>query len=247
MLPGELQATVQEVEQLAGCEIGVVPDAAASEFDSLTFGIEAGVCRATIAYRGDSISCCAIVHEVLHLKRYWLEGVPILRPTASRYQSEAQALDDLIEHLVIIPEEHHFAEAESNAHWSAVMRAKVAELPTVGQRDGLGRFGGGGLNSAPSQAEVVALQRSLMLQRAMMDIALPDLDHASLYDRLRDENLLEASGAFSDRLRNMLTDKMRALIFAGQEFRYDLTAFCVGRFNLRASPKNFWRSAPLTQ
>jgi hypothetical protein len=63
MLPGELQATVQEVEQFAGCEIAVVPDAAASKFDSLTFGIEAGVCRAAIAYRGDSISRCAILHE----------------------------------------------------------------------------------------------------------------------------------------------------------------------------------------
>ncbi len=232
MLPGELQATVQEAEQLAECEITVVPDAAASEFDNLTFGIDAGECHATIAYRGDSISRCAILHEVLHLKRYWVDAVPILRPTASRYEFQAQALNDLIEHLVIIPEERRFAEAESNAHWSAVMGAKLAELPTV--------------SSASSQAEVVALQRSLMLQRAMMDIALPDLDHTGLYDRLRDEKFLEASTAFSDRLRNMLNDKMRALIFVSQEFRYDLTAFCVGRFNLRANPKSFWRSVPLT-
>jgi len=231
MLPGELHATVQEVEQLAGCEIAVVPDAAASEFDSLTFGIEAGVCHATIAYRGDSVSRCAILHELLHLKRYWLDVVPILRPTASRYELEAQALEDFVEHLVIIPEERRFEESESNAHWSAVTAAKLAELPRV--------------SSASSQAEVVTLQRNLLLQRALMDIALPDLDHTSLYDRLRDENFLEVSTAFIDHLRKMLNDKKSALIFASQEFRYDLTGFCVGCFNLRASPKSFERSVAL--
>ena len=117
MLPGELQAVVQEAEQLAGCEIAVVPDSAASEFDNLTFGIDAGLCRATISYCGDSISRCAILHEVLHLKRYWLDAVPLLRATSRhRYDYEAQMVNDLIEHLTIIPEERRFVKAESNAH-----------------------------------------------------------------------------------------------------------------------------------
>jgi hypothetical protein len=97
-----------------------------------------------------------------------------------------------------------------------------------------------------SQAEVNYLQRSLRLQRAMMDIALPDLDHTALYDRLRGENLLETTAAFIYRLRNMLNDKERTLVFAGQEFRYDLTRLCVGRFHLRSNPKSFGRSGALT-
>src|SRR5260221_1890573 len=151
MLPGELHATVQEVEQLAGCEIAVVPDAAASEFNSLQFGIEAGVCHATIAYRGDSVSRCAILHELLHLKRYWLDAVPILRPTASRYELEAQALEDFVEHLVIIPEERRFEESESNAHWSAVTADNLAQMPRV--------------SFASSPGEVDSLQRIQFLQR----------------------------------------------------------------------------------
>ena len=110
--------------------------------------------------------------------------------------------------------------------------ANLAELPRV--------------SFPSSQAEVDALQRSLVLQRAMMDIALPDLDNTRLYDRLRDENLFESSAAFIDRLRNMLNDKERALICVSREFRYDVTAFCVGRFNVRANPKSFKRS-PLVQ
>jgi hypothetical protein len=227
MLPGELQATVQEAEELAGCEIAVVPDKAASEFDNLTLGFDfgAGACTATIAYRGNAITPCALVHEVLHVKRYWVDEVPIIKPAAQRFALESQALEDLLEHLVIIPEEQHYVREESNAHWSSVMAAKLAELPRVSPR--------------PSQAEVVALKRSLLLQRAMMDIALPDLDRTGLYDRLRDENLLEASTAFVDGLRTLLSDKQRALSFVGQEFRHEQAGFWVGRFNLRATPKSF--------
>ena len=53
MLPGELQATVQEAEQVAGCEIAVV-DAAANEFDNLTLRVDDGVCSATIGFRGET-------------------------------------------------------------------------------------------------------------------------------------------------------------------------------------------------
>jgi len=232
LLPGELQATVQEVEQVAECEIAVVRDATANEFDNLTFGVDNGVCVATIAHRSESISRCALLHEVLHLKRYWLDAVPILKPAARfRYESEAQSVDELIEHLIIIPEERRFVEAESNAHWSSVMTT-LAKPARVG--------------FPSSQTEVDALQRSLLLQRAMMDIALPNLDHTRLYVRLRDENLFEASTAFIDRLRNVLNNKERALILVSREFRYDLTGFCFGRFHLRTNPKWFERSAPLT-
>jgi len=93
-------------------------------------------------------------------------------------------LDELIEHLTIIPEERRFLEVESNAHWSVVMGSKLAELP--------------GLDSP------LSVQRSLMQQRAMMDIALPELDHTGLYDRLRDENLFERSTAFVENLRTVL-------------------------------------------
>lgn len=225
MLPGELQATVKEVEQIAGCEIAVVPDPAANEFDNLAIGVVDGVGTATIAFRGQSISRCALLHEVLHVKRYWLDAVPMLRPTTRlRYEVEAQMINEFIEHLIIIPEERRFVEAESNAHWSAVM-AKLVEL---------------------DQVDIGALRRSLVLQRAMMDIALPNLDHARLYGRLKNENLLEASTIFVDRLRTLLNDTERALVFVSREFGYDLAGFCVGRFNLGISPRSFSRSPSLT-
>ena len=101
------------------------------------------------------------------------------------------------------------------------------------------------ISSSSRQADVDDLRRSLLLQRAMVDIALPALDHTRLYDRLRDENLFEASTAFVDHLRNILNNKERALIVACKEFGYDLTGFCFGRFRLRTHPKSFERFASL--
>ncbi len=97
-----------------------------------------------------------------------------------------------------------------------------------------------------SREQFESWRRSLLLQRAMMDIALPDLDHTRLYARLRDENLLESSDAFVDGLRSILNDKVRALIFVCQAFRYDPTGFCIGQFHLQTDPKSFWRSVALT-
>ena len=231
MLPGELQAIVQEAEQVAGCEIDVAPNAAANEFESLELSVDRdGVCTATIAYGGESISRCALLHEILHVKRYWLDAVPMLKTTSQhRYGHEAEMVNDLIEHLVIIPEERRFVESESNAHWSVMMANELTKLSFLSR-----------------QADVDFLRQSLLLQRAMMDIALPALDHTRLYDRLRDENLFEESAAFVELLRNRLNDKEHALHFVCEQFRYDLTGFCFGRFHLRTHDRSFKRYTSFT-
>src|SRR6266404_3979022 len=115
MLPAKLRAVVAEGEALAGCEIAVVPDQAASQFDNLSLGFDFGAaaCSATIAYLGDAITPWALLHEVLHVKRYWVDEVPIIKPADQRFAFEAQALEDLLEHLAIIPEEQRHVHAES--------------------------------------------------------------------------------------------------------------------------------------
>jgi hypothetical protein len=228
LLPNELQAAVQKVEELAGCEINVVRDAAANEFDNLTMGIINGDCFATIACRGESISRCALIHEMLHLQRYWLDAVPRLRSTRrGNYEFDAQWIDELIEHLIIIPQERRFAKAESDAHWSSVMEKLAISTPA-------------------SHADV-DLHRSLLVQRAMLDIALADLDHARVYERLRGANLLDASADFVYRLRKVLHSKQQALAVAVQALGYDVAGFCVSRFDLQTDRKSVEYSPLLNQ
>jgi hypothetical protein len=107
------------------------------------------------------------VHEVLHIKRYWLENVPVLRfSVTSRFGFEARLIEELLEHLVIVPEERKFLSTESDAHWSAVLDQKIREISP--------------LSANRSDAERAVLQRNVY--RAMFDIALPHLDNRLLYE-----------------------------------------------------------------
>src|SRR3954468_10437523 len=111
-LPEELLAIVETAEALAGCEVAVVANESAAEFDNLGLGLdqETGECDATITHRGASLSEWALVHEVLHLGESWVDSMPFLAPNEAKYQVEAIALNDLVSHLDIIPNERRFAE-----------------------------------------------------------------------------------------------------------------------------------------
>ena len=72
MLPEVLQKVVADAENLAGSPVVVRSGDAANEFDDVELRPrdEAGIAHAVITYRGDSITRCALVHEVLHINRY---------------------------------------------------------------------------------------------------------------------------------------------------------------------------------
>ena len=220
LLPEVLQKVVADAENLAGSSVVVRSGDAASEFDEIELRPrdEAGIAHAVITYHGDSITPGALVHEVLHIKRYWLENVPVLRsPVTSRFGFEARLIEDLLEHLVIIPEERKFV-STSDAHWSAVLDQKIREISP--------------LSTIRSDAERAALQRNVY--RAMFDIALPHLDNALLYERLREAGELEASHLFVSALRPLVPDKVRALSFVVQTFGYDQQGFIAKPMGLEA-------------
>src|SRR5258706_14733664 len=203
-LPDELRAAVPKIEELAGRGVVVRPVARAREFDSLIFGVKDGECVAEIEYKGGDINLCALVHEGLHLKRYCLDGVPVLRAAKENAALDAQRWEDLLEHLVIIPEERRFAEAESNAHWRAVLDAHLGELTRLRADISQGQF-----------------QRGLIELRAMLDIALPALDHTAVYSRLREEKLFDRSTPFIESLRGAVNDKLRGVGFVIQLLGFD--------------------------
>lgn len=76
MLPEPLQRVAAEIERLAGCTIEVKP-AASGELVNHTVMTISGesVCSATI-YCVDEPTQWALVHELLHIKRTWLEQTP---------------------------------------------------------------------------------------------------------------------------------------------------------------------------
>jgi hypothetical protein len=77
----------------------------------------------------------AVRHEVLHVQRFHVEGVPKLALADSEewdkgFSDALGALDNAIEHVAIVPVELQF-HPERRDHWEAVMRNVCLGLPDV--------------------------------------------------------------------------------------------------------------------
>lgn len=77
----------------------------------------------------------AVRHEVLHVRRFHIDGVPKIVLANSekwdkRFSGALGNLDNAIEHVVIVPEELQF-HPDRREHWEAVMRDVCMSLPDV--------------------------------------------------------------------------------------------------------------------
>lgn len=138
-LSESVQKFIREVERQAGIEIEVLPSLKQNDRGPTGQGILEIVINAqniqlfapTNGYFPDG----AVRHEILHVQRFHIEGVPKLaladEEEWDRSFSEAMgALDNAIEHVVIVPVELQF-HPERREHWEAVMRNICSQLPDV--------------------------------------------------------------------------------------------------------------------
>lgn len=141
-LSPEVQAFVREVEETSGVTIEIKLDA----------------CRAGRGPDGTGILACdiddrgatllvpseeyfpdgGVVHEVLHIRRILVEGVPRLADNPDSGLSSPEVcqglvnLDNALEHLIVVPEEF-FRRPESAERWTRIMeRICVDELAAMG-------------------------------------------------------------------------------------------------------------------
>jgi hypothetical protein len=221
-LPGELQSVVAEAEDKAGCHIEVVPDTSAAQFDNLKIQITRdGRCEAIISFAGAEMSRCALIHEVLHIKRYWIEQVPILRSIGRQFDAQAEAINELLEHLVIIPEERKYVPDDSNEHWGVLYQDGVRNIP---------------LPVYPWIFQEDLWKRSLLQWRALRDIAMPFLSDALLLEKLEAWGLKDASGQFVSNLNAVHNNKIEQIPLVVREFEWPPSEFCIRKFNLAARP-----------
>lgn len=138
-LSDSVQKFIREVERQAGVEIEVLPSLKQNDRGPTGQGTLEIVINAqniqlfapTNGYFPDG----AVRHEILHVQRFHIEGVPKLalvdEEDWDRGFSDAMgALDNAIEHVVIVPVELQFP-PERREHWEAVMRNVCSGLPDV--------------------------------------------------------------------------------------------------------------------
>jgi hypothetical protein len=111
----DTQQLVHDIEAFASLEIEVrsapTPSlkTAASPKAVALMATEMG---ATLLYREeDNFQSRAALHELLHLRRYWLDLVPQLTPVDDPHGDKtriANEIENTLEHLVIFPQEAHY-------------------------------------------------------------------------------------------------------------------------------------------
>jgi hypothetical protein len=137
-LPPQVQAFVHEVEADAGIDIEVAEEA------GLNDGGPEGEGKLRIKVHRNPVRLEAptngyfppggVVHEVLHMRRARVDGVPLLVGSDDCDPDLEQGLfhmDNALEHLAIVPEELA-RNPERLDHWLAVMRSKWSvDLPKL--------------------------------------------------------------------------------------------------------------------
>lgn len=134
-----VQQLVLEVEEGAGVEINVILDLKQNHGGTTGQGELAVVVNAqsiqlfapTNGYFPDG----AVRHEVLHVRRFHVDGVPKLVLADNEkwdkgFSGALGALDNAIEHVVIVPEELQF-HSDRRKHWETVMQHVCLALPDV--------------------------------------------------------------------------------------------------------------------
>jgi hypothetical protein len=176
-----VQEFVSTVEQGANIDIQVVLDAKLNSGGptgqgKLAIVIEAQYVRLfapTNGYFPDG----AVRHEVLHVKRFHIDGVPKLALADAEDWDKAYSdglgdLDNAIEHIVIVPEELQF-HPDRREHWEAVMSNVCSELHLIpeSERCLAGSLHWAFLRHVLPDSPHLEVARNFLIQHALLEIA----------------------------------------------------------------------------
>lgn len=201
LLSESVKEFVLEVEVMAGIKIQVMEDARLStggptgggNLEVVINPQRVEIFVPTNGYFPDG----AVRHEVLHVKRFHLDGVPKLALSEEvdwdKPLSDALgAIDNAIEHIYIVPIELEL-HPERMQHWEAVMTNVCANLHTVPDAE---------------RRLAVCLHWSFMRQ------ALPDSSSFQvLKDYALEHELVEVAANFSEQFVSLSKEEMAGMLF----------------------------------
>src|SRR5262245_47533601 len=113
LLPENVCALLREVEDWSGLKIAIQQNSDPPDPDDPFPQVPATIFShdsATILLRSVDSNPQGTLHELLHLKRYWVEGIPMLTATDGIISNKriTNDLDNQLEHLAIVPQEAAF-------------------------------------------------------------------------------------------------------------------------------------------
>ncbi len=199
-LTAAIRRLVEEIETFAGTEIEVRPTPAptqATERQPKAVVLIASEQGATLLYRPEQeFPPQAVLHELLHLQRYWMERIPQLvaavDPDGEKTRI-AHEIENALEHLIIIPREAGYGFNPYPA-WNERARGNWGAYPW------------------PEVTAPWARRKHGLLSYLTTSFLVTDAQLKRLADEaLTEERLLVEAQKFSQKIARVLTSKERCL------------------------------------
>lgn len=131
LLPARARALVDELESFASLAIDFCDYSGTSELhiDRNIVSTSVGHSSARIFLPDPSRpNPNAVVHELLHIKRYWVEKVPQMEAVNPANTTLTDDLDNCLEHLVIIPQQSRIG-FDDTPYWNSVTSEYWSDFP----------------------------------------------------------------------------------------------------------------------
>jgi len=137
-LPRSGRDLLDEIEDFAGVSVGFRDMELLRQAGAQNTAHEALFCNEERAYISvpdpRNVNANAIIHEILHLQRYWLEQVPQLEAAndIGQHVELFANIDNVIEHLVVVPRERDHG-YDPSPYWSGNLVQYFAAFPWPGR------------------------------------------------------------------------------------------------------------------
>ena len=144
-LPDQVRALLTELEEFANLSIGIelnTEPVSPTDPNPTRSAVRISHNRATIYVHSADVSSNSILHELLHVQRYWIEKVPLMRPLDESVEDNWKVttlIEDSLEHLIIVPREADYA-YEPFSYWNRTVEVNWQNYPWPGDTKLLRRY-----------------------------------------------------------------------------------------------------------
>lgn len=133
-LPYEVVGLLKDIEEFSGTRVGFRDMEILRMAGGQHTDVEALYADHRHAYISipdpSAVNANAVLHELLHLRRYWVEAAPILDAKVDRGPNVelAASFDNLLEHMIIVPRERDYG-FDPGPYWTTVSTEHWREHP----------------------------------------------------------------------------------------------------------------------
>ena len=196
-LPANVLALMDEIEAFAGMHLSVEPPHRAPKWrlnpDAEAIDIWHG--GVTLFLKDtENIDPRGVLHELLHIHRYWIERTPMLVPigNAKNQRQITSATENTLEHLNIIPREVDYG-FDPYPYWNELSRELWSNYPWKTQ-------------TAPFARRMMALFGKLDLNNVTSADIIDTAQQC-----LQQEGLADEADKFDERIKSLINSKPRAV------------------------------------